>query len=241
MTLKTYVYNHVRRAANKVGVDIVPYRPCPVENSLNILGFVIEHYLASRDSFNFVQVGANNGVLWDPLHEAIVAHHLAGLLVEPLPDVFEQLKANYSGESQLVFENAAIAEQNGTRTLYRVKPDADVPEYAHGLASFNRANLDLFKRFVQEVPVPTLTVSSLLQKHHIDHATLLQIDTEGYDYEIIKMFFHEGVFPDIINFEHVYLSGDENAECRNLLRDCGYTFTDVPPRDTLALRVDAGR
>jgi FkbM family methyltransferase len=236
MTVKTYVYKHVRRAANKVGVDIVPYRPCPVENSLSILDFVVAHYLASNDSFSFVQVGANNGVLWDPLHDMILEHHLVGLLVEPLPDAFEQLKQNYAGESQLAFENAAIAEENGTRTLYRIEPDAGVPEYAHGLASFNRSNLDLFKRFVQEVQVPTLTVTELLRKHNIDQATLLQIDTEGYDYEIIKMFFNEGVFPEIINFEHVHLSSSDNAECRRLLSDKGYIFTDIPPRDTLAIR-----
>ena len=201
-----------------------------------MLELVIEHYLRSDPTFNFVQIGANDGVRWDELHPIIVRHHLTGLLVEPLPDMFDQLRQNYRSEPQLSFENAAVALETGTRTLFRVKPDGDVPDYAHGWASFSKGAIAAnFKRHLQEVTVPTVTVKDLLEKHGIARITLLQVDTEGYDYEILKMFFQEGVFPEIINFEYIHLSYNDYLDCRRSLVDNGYRFIDTL-MDTLAIR-----
>jgi len=240
MCVLTSIYTQIKSIANKFGIDIVRYRPIKIEDLIedpfNVLEFVIFYYLASSAPFSFVQIGANDGVRWDPLHDLILKHHLVGLLVEPLPDMFEQLKKNYVSESQLSFENVAIATENGTQTLFRVKPNANVPDYAHGWASFNKNHLRKFNQFIQEVQVPTLTIRSLLQKHKINHITLLQVDTEGYDYEIIKMFFDELVFPEIINYEFRHLSRNDNLECRRLLIEKGYRFIDYRAQDTLAIR-----
>jgi FkbM family methyltransferase len=235
MTIKGYVYRHVRSIANKLGIDIVAYRPAAIENPFNVLEFIVENYLALNRPFTFIQIGANNGVRWDPLRDAILKHHLTGVLVEPLPDMFEQLKQNYADQPQLAFENVAISTENGVQTLFRVAPDADVPDYAHGWASFTRSNLDEFSQFIQEVQVPTLTVKDLLKKHNIDRIALLQVDTEGYDYEIVKMFFREQVLPEIINFESIHLSNGDHIESRKLLKEHGYRFLDIG-MDTLAIK-----
>jgi FkbM family methyltransferase len=236
VTVKRRVYRYVRRLANRFGVDITKYRPTTIEHPFNVLEFVIDHYLRDDATFNFIQIGANDGVRWDPLHALIIKHHLTGLLVEPLPDMFEQLMENYRSEPQLSFENAAVATESGTRTLFRITPDANVPDAAHGWASFNKEHLAAdFKRHLQEVSVPTLTVKELLEKHSIERITLLQIDTEGYDYEILKMFFQERVFPEIINFEYALLSNNDYLDCRRALVDNGYRFIDTAI-DTLAIK-----
>jgi FkbM family methyltransferase len=235
MGIRNISFKYIKLIVNKLGIDIVAYRPTKIKNPFNVLEFVIPYYLASNEPFSFVQIGANNGIRWDPLHDLILKYHLDGLLVEPLPDMFEQLKKNYASESQLSFENVAIATENGTRTLFRVKPNANVPDYAHGLASFNKTLLEGFNQFIQEIQVPTLTIGALLQKNKINHITLLQVDTEGYDYEIIKMFFHERVLPEIINYENINLSKNDDLKCRRLLIDNDYRFIDLEI-DTLAIR-----
>ncbi len=232
MDIKKFIYPHIKAMASKLGINIISSE---VENYFNVLEFIIPCYLASNAPFSFIQIGANNGIRWDPLHELILKHHLVGLLVEPLPDMYEQLKENYSSESQLSFENAAIAAENCTRTLFRIKPNADVPDWAHGMASFKKDHLSEFKRFIQKVEVPTLTINALLRKHKINHVTLLQIDTEGYDFEIIKMFFKEPMFPEIINYENGNLSYIDDLDCRRLLKNNGYRFIDIGD-DTLAIR-----
>lgn len=125
MCVLTSIYTQIKSIANKFGIDIVQYRPIKIEDLIedpfNVLEFVIFYYLASSAPFSFVQIGANDGVRWDPLHDLILKHHLVGLLVEPLPDMFEQLKKNYVSESQLSFENVAIATENGQSNSFSGK------------------------------------------------------------------------------------------------------------------------
>ena len=64
-----------------------------------------------------MQIGANDGVLDDPLRELITTHHLRGLLIEPLPDLFATLAENYKGETQLSFEQVAIARRRAPADL----------------------------------------------------------------------------------------------------------------------------
>src|SRR5262245_37291248 len=43
----------------------------------------------------FVEIGAMDGISFDPLYKHVVSNGWRGLLVEPLPDLFEQLKETY--------------------------------------------------------------------------------------------------------------------------------------------------
>jgi hypothetical protein len=56
---------------------------------------------------------------------------------------------------------------------------------------------------------------------------LLQVDTEGYDYEIIKMIDFDWYKPNIIHFEHGLVHGimswDHFMECLWVLYQQGYT------------------
>lgn len=238
----------LKPTVNRFGFDIVRYPPVVpkperlIQKPFNVLQFVVAHYATVLQPFWFVQIGANDGLRWDPLHDLVSRFHFPGLLVEPLPDAFGQLRKNYAAEPQLAFENCAIAPEDGARPLYRVRADAAVGDWAPGIASFHRAHLlahldDVEKReeLVEEILVPTMTVASLLQKHRIDQIALLQIDTEGFDYEILKMFFEQPALPHIINFESVHLSAHDQQESRHLLVRNGYRFIDVGI-DTLAIR-----
>ena len=86
----------------------------------------------------------------------------------------------------------------------------------------------------EELKVPTLTFESLINKYNISNISLLQIDTEGYDFEILKMVFSAKVFPEIINYEWTELSHKDRYECKKLLIKNGYRFIDVGA-DTLCL------
>src|SRR5262245_11123069 len=63
----------------------------------------------------FLQVGANDGLRNDPIREFVVRDRWSGLLVEPLPDVFEMLQRNYRHVQggRLVFVNAAVSDADG--------------------------------------------------------------------------------------------------------------------------------
>jgi FkbM family methyltransferase len=180
--------------------------------------------LVRGESFFFVQVGANDGVTVDPIHKYIIEYHWNGILVEPQPAVFDQLRKTYRTEPQLIFENVAIAEQNGTMSLYCLDESMDIPA-ATGWASLKKKNVTrLVGRDapVREVQVPTVAVSTLLAKHQVQSVDLLQIDAEGYDYIIIKMFLETGINPSIIRFEYPLLSRTELRESLASLASRGY-------------------
>jgi hypothetical protein len=63
------------------------------------------------------------------------------------------------------------------------------------------------------VPAPT----ALLAKYGVHKLDLLQVDAEGYDYQIQKMVDFRNIKPKIIRFEHTNLSALEKGECIQLL------------------------
>ncbi|KQP21699.1 FkbM family methyltransferase [Pseudorhodoferax sp. Leaf267] len=227
----------IRAALRQTGFDIVRYVP-EMDRPFPVLPMLVRERLARNPDFFFVQVGANDGILDDPLRELIHTHHFPGLLIEPLPDLFEQLKRNYQDEPQLVFANVAILDREGSVQIHRVRSEADVPEHWHGIASFNRANLlsqGVLPEHIKVESVMGTTFGSLLAQHGVGAIGLLQVDTEGYDYEVIKAALTAGIFPEMINYEHCWLVPHVRLACKQLLHQHGYQFVEVG-KDTVAVR-----
>lgn len=213
----------------------------------DLLPMVIEHYVAAFGPGAVLQIGAHDGVMDDPVHASILRWKLPALLVEPMPDFFARLQANYASQSGVAFENVAVSTSRGEATLYRLANDRALPAWAHGMASFNRQvilehkdwpelrNLDLEKLIVN-VRVPVLTVADLLAKHPaLGPILVLQIDTEGHDYQVLRSAVAAGCLPPIINYEHAHLSYDDSVAARELLTQHGYGF-HTDENNTLAVK-----
>jgi hypothetical protein len=81
--------------------------------------------------------------------------------------------------------------------------------------------------------VPCASVMGLLDKHRIDRLDLFHVDTEGYDFEVLKLIDFKRVKPRMILFEHIHLSADDRAACAAMLTREGYTLKPEQ-NDTLA-------
>jgi FkbM family methyltransferase len=231
----------IRWLARRLGYDIIRYVDMP-KSPFPVLDLLVASRVADGQTPTIVQIGANDGVRADPVRHLIQRYGLSGLLVEPLPDLFARLQANYAGQANLRFERCAVGEYDGEIPLYRVRPDPALPDWLQGIASLDRNHLtstkfefDEFEKYVEEVTVPVLTVASLLRKHGISEVGLLQIDTEGFDCRIVESAIRSGVRPAIINYEHIHVHAIQQAACKRLLAENGYDFVDVGI-DTLAVR-----
>jgi len=196
------------------------------------LANVIAHHLVTRqpEDFFFVQVGAFDGLANDPLHDFITRFHWRGILLEPQAEAFAALAATYRDEPQLILHQAAVAAIEGSRPLYKVRAAPGLPPWAPQIASFHRETVLAHRDVIPDIEdliateeVACLTFDNLLAPFPGRTIDLLQIDAEGADFEIIKLFHQGGRRAHILHFEHKHLSPRDLAQCAAFLIERGYS------------------
>lgn len=211
---------------------------------------LMEAFGAAFPRASFIQVGANDGATSDPLRRQIAARAWHGIMIEPVPHIFRKLQRNYEGVGRVILENIAIGAQDGQAEFHSLvavdNPVAQgLPHWYAGLGSFRRDVIlshktqipDIEQRIVSQA-LPCLTFDSLCARHGIEHVDLIQIDTEGYDYEVVKLIDLRRLQPALVVYEHVHLSPEDRQACEQLLRGHGYEVASFH-LDTLALRAPA--
>lgn len=182
----------------------------------------------------FVEIGANDGQRLDPLSNYIVKDDWTGVMVEPVPYVFERLRRHFEGNGRIAVENAAIADREGSRPFYHLAEAAGdeggAPIWWYdAIGSFEREHLykhesvipNLESR-VRQIDVECMTVGDLLRKHGMDAVDLILIDTEGYDAEIVGSIDFDRIRPRLLIYEHHHLADEARADCERRLRGLGY-------------------
>lgn len=180
----------------------------------------------------FVEVGSNDGEQHDHLRPLIRSRPWRGIMVEPVPYVFERLRAGYGDLDRVVLENAAIADRDGRLPFFHLAEAAEgeeLPRWYDGIGSFSRDNVLAHGRHIDgiaarlvETEVPCLTFESLLRKHGVDRVDLLLVDTEGYDWELLRAIDLQPRIPRLVVYEHYHLSAADRAACRAHLERHGY-------------------
>jgi FkbM family methyltransferase len=211
---------------------------------LDILRLIVQCEVSNLNgkTFNIVQIGANDGKRHDPYRSLIETNHFSGVLVEPIPEVYKKLVSNYKDQPQLHFENSAIGPNKGEMALYMLRDTNGQTDELSVFASFNEDEVLKYKKrtkqelSVESITVPVITFANLLEKHCIESVSLLAIDTEGFDYQILKSIDLNKIRPQIIEFEHSHLSAADETECHRLLMSNGYELHRFFGDDTLAIR-----
>ena len=188
----------------------------------------------------FVQIGAADGRRFDPIYYFVRRYGWRGVLVEPLPDIFEMLRANYEGHEGLVFENAAVTEKEETRTISRIPLDkvgsSGVPGWAMGASTLTPEKTrfasenspeplhDALSSAVVTEQVNCTSLAALFDRHGVGQLDVLQLDTEGYDANILRQLDFSRYRPSLINMEWQWLTDGEKQEVSSLLGDQGYSL-----------------
>jgi len=231
----------IKSTLRHVGYDLVQYVETP-ERPFQVLPYLVAEQLQKDPQFFFVQIGAHDGVLNNPLRELVLRYGLAGLFVEPLPEQFERLRANYATQPKVAFERCAVGREHGEANIYRIRADAPLPQWTLAVASFNREHLTGenigvpgVERYVERIAVPSMTLPSLLQKFGIQNLTLLEVDAEDHGCEIVRMALAANLHPPLINYASRHPAPSDRADCKKRLAEAGYCFIDIGG-DTLAVR-----
>ena len=186
--------------------------------SLYCIEPLLLYLLQKQEKVFIVQIGANDGKMSDPLYPFIMKHkkRVEGVLIEPMKEVFESLKTNYRNCPKIKLLNVAIHKSEKEMKLYKVNPLArKVPEWSKGIASFNKDHHLISKTNAEHMVVEIvrcISFEDMVNDNGIDRIDLLQIDTEGYDSEIIRSIEFGSIKPRIIRFEHGLNSGIMDGE-----------------------------
>lgn len=212
----------LRRAAYRLGYQ-----------NLDHLSLLLESRLRKVDEFFIVQVGANDGTTYDPIHDFVVAHRgkVRGLMLEPLPDVCRELEKTYRGFDGIRTLQVAIHNTEKSMTIYRVDPNRvhEMPPFVKGIASFDpkyHEKSNTPAELIVTESVPCISMRELIAQHGVTKIDLLCIDTEGYDAEIVSAFDFDALKPSILYFEHglrdAVMTGETLARVIALLHRHGY-------------------
>jgi len=229
---------HINTFMAKLGYQI---RRLPKEGEEAQLEF--SHLLARRylesDDFFFIQIGAHDGVKFDGLYDFVTTHECRGIVVEPVGDYFRELVTNYAGHPRIVPVNKGIHATESRITIHRISPEHEstLPDWARGSASIFPTNLERYefpKECVIQETVDCITLTQLFEMHAVKHVDLLQIDVEGYDFELLKLIEFRVIKPKLIKFEHRSLTAKDQTSARELLLVNGYSlWNDL--EDTVAV------
>ena len=181
-----------------------------------------------EEEFTFIQVGANDGTSFDILYDIVKLRKSSGIVIEPLPDFFEQLCNTYQNFPSVIKVNKAVHSTLRTVNIYRVHPKKQhlAPDWAKGIASLDpnhHKKSNTSSDLIIPEPVEAAPLMEIvLQDYKKKIVDLLQIDVEGFDYEVLKMLDFKTIKPSIIKYEYVNLCNEDKASSRKFLKQNGY-------------------
>ena len=194
----------------------------------------MEKIFKSYHSVYVLKIGANDGVLSDPLANILLNDsRYMGLLVEPMPQYAKLLRDNYDHTGRFTIEEVAIGPSNQQISMYYVADDATdendepFPGWVHSIASTDRAHVEKHLSrenwiHIREALVECNTVENLLEKNEVEKVDLLHIDAMGYDFVILRQFDFQRIRPALVLFEHKHLNESDRDAAQKLMQAAGY-------------------
>lgn len=163
----------------------------------------------------------------------------SGLIAEPAPELFEQLRSRLGDRTNIRLEQVAVAAADGEVQLLTVPPRAfevgGAPAALSGRASLvpvraaaTSANYRaLADRWGRLVPAPALRLDSLLARHEVSRVDILQIDACGYEWSIFRQFDLGRFQPSVVRLAWSHPPVNERIQMVRRLERHGYRVTSL--------------
>jgi len=129
---------------------------------------------------------------------------------EPNPETFKKVKKIFLTDNTVEIINCALGEKNSTKdfNLNFEPSSSSFNEMDFNSKYFKKKNIILnlfgFQKINKSIPVQIKTLDEILQQYDFKNIDLIKIDTEGYEYKIIKGIKNIIKNVKVIHFEHHY-------------------------------------
>lgn len=145
------------------------------------------------DIISYVEIGANHPIAGSSTYYFYQKYNCSGLLVEANPKLIDDL-VKVRPRDQIV--NCAITDTNSLTVSFYLSSDSET----------SSLNKDFVERWnsvgvQEEIVVPAQTINQLLANYQMRELTLLSIDVEGYDLNILNSMDFTKFRPFLIQLE----------------------------------------
>ena len=177
----------------------------------------------------FLVIGAMDGVRHDALAPWINSNlNWSGVMVEPVKEHFERLCQNFGDRQNIKFENSAITESSGTRIIRTIPSDVKgLPEWVDGISTLvdHHMTIDQWPEYYRKELVNCLSFADLCKKYALNDVDIVQIDCEGYDYNVFNQIWDYGTRPNVFHIEIVFFTEGQLWEVTRKLMVGGYAVS----------------
>ena len=218
---------------------------------MNLITNALHHIGKNYNNIQVVQIGAMDGVNFDDTRGFLDMYKWKSLLVEPIPEIYAELKENFKDRTNYIFEQSAITETDGEVEMLTVPMSVIEEENLHmgykgmsavyplknGFGSDYSRDIYVRDNLAINIKVNSLTFNSLLSKHNIKNFDILICDAEGYDYKILEQINFNKYKPKFIRLEYINLTEEEQKLTKNILEKNNY-FVEINGQDIDAIHYD---
>jgi FkbM family methyltransferase len=206
---------------------------------------LVEDVVLNDGARTFLQIGANDGYLSDPLNLAIFRHKLTGTFVEPQANYYRELQRTYRDFSGMVFLQYAVAATNGAMTMYTLDCSSGrLPGWAHGVGTLSREQIEKFGdqiadigSFIRASEVQCVTVADLLDRAAHRDPDIIVVDAEGFDHVILSQLDFAKLSTKLVIYETESMPENDAADLTQRLEAGGFAIF-AAGQDTIALKRD---
>ena len=137
---------------------------------------------------HILQVGANDGVLYDPIQKTLLRRsNVSATRIEPISEYFEELQANCAQfASRVELFNICIAEEDGFIEMFIPEPAQAKHTDRKGHGSLNPEAAGRSRHGLAVRQVTCKSFRSLMNAMRQPRADVYVSDCEGYDIQLLK-------------------------------------------------------
>lgn len=181
-----------------------------------------------------VDVGAYDGMVMSNSYP-FTRQGWAGVMIEPHPLIYSFLMETYSSNHQVRCVNKAASDRRGVLPFFIGEGHGGLPMTSTLCQDEN--TLMQSRRSGQEIQVQVDTLTNILKENGAPKDfSLLLVDAEGMDYEVLAGLDFSQFTPRIVVTEEYILDVEKHNKKHQLLRDNGYALYTMLGSNTIWIR-----